>query len=154
MVTAAQLFSDDLHPGFRFRGRPVTLTESHFSDFSTLTGDKHPIHYDADYAAKSRFGRPVAHGLLLAALTALGATDVSRSLEDAMIALLEQRTRFLLPVFVGDVVLPEFEVESNDPTSSGSSARVAIAVRIVNQKYETVLEGRHVYLLRRRAGPA
>ena len=102
MERAGQLFADDLAVGFAFRGEPTVLTAEHFSQFSALTGDKHPIHYDAAYAAKTRFGRPLAHGLLLTAMTALGATTLSASLEDAMIALVEQQMRFLRPAFVGD----------------------------------------------------
>lgn len=154
MDRALHLFADDLVVGFRFRGEVKLLTAEHFAQFSTLTGDKHPIHYDAAYAAKTRFGRPLAHGLLLTALTALGATALSTSLEDAMIALLEQHMQFLHPAFVGDVVVPEYEVVSNSPTGSGRTARVEIAVTLLKPGGEPLMKGRHVYLLRRRPDAA
>lgn len=34
--------------------------------YAALSGDHNPIHEDADYASGTRFGRPVAHGLLVA----------------------------------------------------------------------------------------
>ena len=34
--------------------------------YAQLSGDHNPIHEDAEYAANTRFGRPVAHGLLVA----------------------------------------------------------------------------------------
>jgi acyl dehydratase len=148
MQRLKQLFSEDLAVGFAFRGDPVTLGPKHFSGFAALTSDKHPIHYDAAYAANSKFGRPVAHGLLLAALTALGATSLSPALETAMVALVEQQMRFLRPAFVGDTVTATFEVTSNQP-ASGHRALVEIAVTLHNQRNERVLEGRHVYLLHR-----
>ncbi len=143
-----QLFADDLVPGFRFAGETKTLSPEMFAGFAALTGDKHPIHYDPVYAAGTRFGRPIAHGLLLAALTALGATALSDQLADAMVAMLEERMEFLRPVFVGDVVLPQFEVTAVEPT--GRSARVEIAVSLTNQAGEQVITGHHRYLLRLR----
>jgi 3-hydroxybutyryl-CoA dehydratase len=151
MDRAPQLFADDLVTGFRFRGEAKTLTADMFAQFATMTGDAHPIHYDETYAKGTRFGRPLAHGLLLTSLTALGATSLSRSVEDSMVAMLEQRMQFLRPAFVGDVVVPEFEVVSMEPTGSGRTARVEMAVRLLNDAGEPVIEGRHAYLLRRRA---
>lgn len=149
---APQLFADDLVPGFRFIGEAKTVTADMFSAFAALTGDKHPIHYDPAYAVETRFGRPIAHGLLLVALTALGATALSEQLENSMIAMLEERMTFLRPVFVGDVLLPQFEVVSVEPR--GRSARVELAASLSNQVGEQVIAGHHRYLLRRRPQPA
>jgi acyl dehydratase len=151
MARPPQLFADDLPAGFRFRGEDKPLTLERFGQFAAMTGDAHPIHYDTAYAANTRFGRPIAHGLLLTSLTALGATAMSASVEDAMIALVEQRMEFRNPAFVGDVVVAEYEVLSNKPTGSGKAARIELGVRLLNQAGDCVLEGRHVYLIRRRA---
>ena len=145
-----QLFADDLMPGLRFEGESKTLTVEMFAGFAALTGDRHPIHYDEAHAAQTPFGRPIAHGLLLAALTALGATRMSDQLRDCMIAMLEERLEFLKPAFVGDVVVPRFEVVAVKPSSSGRVARVEIVVGLTNQAGEQVVAGRHCYLLRRR----
>lgn len=149
MQRVSQLFGDDFAVGFAFSGKSVVLGSEHFSGFSALTGDKHPIHYDDDFAAKTKFGRPVAHGLLLTALTALGATPLSAEIEDSMVALLEQQMKFLRPAFMGDVLTPRFEVISNKP-ASGHRAVVEFGIGLLNQDGVRVLEGRHVYLLRRR----
>lgn len=42
-----------------------TFSQLDFDRFAALSGDDNPIHVDAAFAANSRFGRPVAHGLLL-----------------------------------------------------------------------------------------
>jgi acyl dehydratase len=147
-----QLFADDLPAGFRFRGEDKALTQERFRQFAAMTGDAHPIHYDAAYAANTRFGKPIAHGLLLTSLTALGATALSLQLEDSMIAMIEQRWQFKNPAFVGDTVTAEYEVKSNAPTSNGRSARVEIGVTLNNQAGATLIEGAHIYLIRRRAG--
>ena len=54
-----------------------TLTDAHFMFFAGMTGDAHPIHYDDEYAKKTRFGRRLAHGLLLTSLTAVGASTLA-----------------------------------------------------------------------------
>jgi acyl dehydratase len=150
MARAVQLFADDLPVGFRFSGEKKALTEERFLQFAEMTGDAHPIHYDPGYAANTRFGRPIAHGLLLTSLTALGATAISASFEDSMIAMVEQRTQFRNPAFAGDVVVATYEIVSNHATGSGRSARIEIGVNLRNQAGVCVLEGCHVYLIRRR----
>jgi acyl dehydratase len=43
----------------------VTFTQADFDAFAGLSGDDNPIHVDPAFAAQTRFGRPVAHGMLL-----------------------------------------------------------------------------------------
>ena len=75
MAEAAQLWLEDiLRTGADLPGATSHCTVDAFRAFADLTGDAHPIHYDPAYAAATRFGKPIAHGLLLAAYTALGAT--------------------------------------------------------------------------------
>jgi len=89
-----QLYLADFALGDRFRSPGHTLGEAHFLLFSGLTGDNHPIHYDEDYARQTRFGARVAHGLLVMAMSALGASPLAQRLETSMIAFLEQGYRF------------------------------------------------------------
>jgi 3-hydroxybutyryl-CoA dehydratase len=154
MARLKQLFADDLAVGFRFRGEEKALTEERFRQFAAMTGDAHPIHYDPAYAANTRFGRPIAHGLLLTSLTALGSTAMSSSFEDSMIAMIEQRWQFRNPAFVGDAVVADYEIKSNSTTSNGRSAKVEIGVTLRNQAGTALLEGCHVYLIRRRPSGA
>jgi acyl dehydratase len=150
MTTRAepQLFADDLVVGQTFPGEAHTIGDEQFALFARLTGDDHPIHYDDAYAARTRFGKRLAHGLLLLSMTALGATSLSRRLEDSMIAFAEQHCRFLRPVFVGDVVTSRFEVAAVDRRPGRDSALVRFNTRLMNGAGEIVLEGEHAYLLR------
>ncbi len=43
----------------------VTFTQAQFDRFAALSGDDNPIHVDPAFAARSRFGRTVAHGMFL-----------------------------------------------------------------------------------------
>lgn len=41
------------------------FTQEDFDRFARLTGDNNPIHVDPQFSARTRFGRTVAHGMLL-----------------------------------------------------------------------------------------
>jgi 3-hydroxybutyryl-CoA dehydratase len=149
-----QILADDLRVGELIdAGPPRVVSQANFLDFAALTGDAHPLHYDADYAAGTRFGKPLAHGLLLMSFTALGATPFSKRLEDSMIAFIEQGCRFLKPVFAGDSLTPEFEVGSVERRDGRADAKVRFLVRLRNAAGDPVLEGHHTYLLRCRPKP-
>jgi len=46
-----------------------TITAADIEAFAALTGDRNPLHLDDAFARQSRFGRPVAHGVLVAGVT-------------------------------------------------------------------------------------
>lgn len=144
---STQIFADDLMVGQAFTGEVRPVGDDQFADFARITGDDHPIHYDDAYAAKTRFGKRLAHGLLVMSMTALGATSMSRRIEDAMVAFIEQGARFLKPVFVGDTLQSHFEVAAIDRKPGRDVASVRFNVRLVNGRNEVVLEGHHTYLL-------
>lgn len=132
---------EPLRVGETFEGPSRTLTDAHFLFFSGLSADAHPIHYDVEYAKATRFGKPVAHGLLLASLTAFGASS-GRERCDGFV-FVEQGCRFLHPAFVGDTLQPRLEVERLWEEGHRRFCRLKTAV--VNQRGENVLEGFHVY---------
>ena len=143
-----QLFLEDFAEGQRFEGEPRTISEADFVSFSKLTGDRHPIHYDPVYAKITRFGRPIAHGLHLMALTALGATALSDRLEKSMVAMLDQGCRFLKPVFTGDVLRCELTVKEIECKPGKDSGKLRFRVRLLNERDEPILEGHHLYMVR------
>jgi enamidase len=143
-----QLFLDDFSAGQTYPGQPRTMTKDDILSFAALTGDAHPIHYDDEYAKSTRFGRPIVHGLHLMALTALGATPLSAQLTDSMIAMLEQQATFRKPVFKDDTLRPQIEIEAIDRQPGKDWGKLAMKVRLINQREEIVLEGRHVYRVR------
>jgi len=146
MDVGGQLYFDDFKLGDRFSSPGHTLGEAHFLLFAGLTGDNHPIHYDEDYARRTGFGVRVAHGLLVMAMSALGASAQSQRLEASMIAFVEQGCRFRKPVLLGDTVHAEFEVAGLERKSDRGVLRLRIT--LLNQRGEEVVEGHHVYLLR------
>ncbi len=150
MPQADQLFAEDFEIGARFEGATNPVSEDSFAAFAGMTGDAHPIHYDQAYAEQTPLGGRVAHGLLLMSMTALGATPLSARLNDAMVAFLDQGCRFLKPVFIGDAVTSSFEVAEVTLKPGRDTGIVRFAVTLTSRAGETVLDGHHLYLLRRR----
>ena len=151
MNAPPQLYFEDFVVGQQYEGRSRTISQADVLSFASLTGDAHPIHYDPEYARKTRFGRPIVHGLHLMALTAVGATTLSTRLADAMIAFVEQGAAFLKPVFVDDAVRSAFEVAEVDYKPGRDWGRVRLRVTLTNQSGDTVLEAFHSYRLRCRS---
>ena len=123
--------------GYSFDSPSRTLTDAHFLFFSGLTGDMGRSHIDAEYAKKTRLGKPSAHGLLIAAMTAMGGSNLRDKPEGFV--LVEQGCRFLKPAAVGDTLTPQFEVEKIWQEGHRTFCRIKTAV--INQRSEVILEG-------------
>jgi acyl dehydratase len=140
-----QRWFEDFKLGDRFESPGKTLTDAHFLFFAGMTGDAHPIHYDDEYAKGTRFGRRLAHGLLLTSMTAVGASTLAPIIEHSIVAFVEQTTRFLAPAFIGDTIKPRHEVV--ELQRKRSAGLLTLRVTLTNQRDETILDGRHVYLI-------
>jgi 3-hydroxybutyryl-CoA dehydratase len=84
--------------------KEVHLDEKKVLAFAELTGDRNRIHLDAEYAATTKFKRPIVHGMLVSAF-------ISPCLVEAFgdgTIYAGQSIQFMKPVFVGDLVLVEF----------------------------------------------
>ena len=146
-----QRYLEDFKLGEVFVSESQTLTEKHFAAFAQMTDDSHPIHYDPEYACSKGWKAPLAHGLLLLGICAIGAAPLSEELTDSMVAMLGNDVRYLRPSVIGDTVTPEFTVIAIEPKDDDRGIlRLAIALR--NQRGELVLEGTHVVMLKRRKG--
>ena len=109
-----------LETGQAFTTRGRTVTEADVVGFAALTGDWHPQHADAEWAAASPFGERIAHGLLVVSLAAglvpfdPGRVIALRQVSDAT---------FKRPVRFGDT-LRVVRVSSRTPRRASSSRMV------------------------------
>jgi acyl dehydratase len=84
-----------------------TLTEDDVERYALITGDRNPLHFDEEFAARTRFGRLVVQGGLTAGLfNALAAME----LPGPGSVFLHQEWDYPAPVFVGDTVTAKAEV--------------------------------------------
>jgi 3-hydroxybutyryl-CoA dehydratase len=129
----------DLQPGARMRSRGRTITEADLASFSALTGDWHPQHSDAEWAAESQFGERIAHGMLVLSYS-IGMLGFD---PDRVVALrgLDSVT-FKRPVRIGETIRVEAEVEEATPLDDshelvtlrwrilGEGGRLAVRARV------------------------
>lgn len=114
--------------------RSLTLTPDHVATFAKLTGDYNPLHFDAGFAARTKFGTLVVQGgLTTGLLHALVAMD----LPGPGTVFLSQNWKFTAPVYIGDTITAEAEVVSVHPTKPVCQ----LAIRVTRQTREIVLEG-------------
>ncbi|MGH2449486.1 MAG: MaoC family dehydratase [Chloroflexota bacterium] len=111
-----------------------TITEGDVALFAEATGDVNPLHLDADYARTTRFGKPIAHGMLTASLIS---TALGTKLPGAGTIYLSQSLRFLKPVYLGDTVTATVRVQQYDR----ERGRLTMATVCANQHGEDVVTG-------------
>jgi 3-hydroxybutyryl-CoA dehydratase len=138
---------DELEEDARFRTRGRTITEADIVAFATLTGDFHPIHTDAEWAAESEFGGRIAHGALLLSYS-VGLLPFD---PEHVLALRGfERIAFKRPARIGDTIHVEGTVESKEALDS-DRGMVVLSLRIVNQRDEAVAIAKARVLWRRGA---
>ena len=125
-------------PGAELTTRGRTITEADVVSFAALTGDWHPQHADAEWAAQGRFGERVAHGMLVMSY-ALGLMPFD---PDRVVALRGlDSVSFKRPVRIGDTIRVSSTVERVRPLDD-EHALVALAWRVRNQDDRTVVRAR------------
>jgi len=116
-----------------------TFSDGDIETFVRLSGDDSPIHVDEEYAARSRFGRRIVHGLL--AVSQLSAV-LGTLLPGPGTIYLSQSFQFKAPVFIGDTITSEViveEVRADKPI-------VTLRTILTNQDGKIVIEGQAVVL--------
>lgn len=84
-----------------------TFTADEVEAFAAISGDRNPLHFDADFAAATRLGRLVVQGGLT---TSLFNALVAMRLPGPGSVFLHQEWDYPAPVYVGDTVTAEAEV--------------------------------------------
>jgi acyl dehydratase len=103
---------EELVEGAAFRTRARTVTEADVVGFAGLTGDWHPLHTDAVWAAAGPFGERIAHGLLVVSIAA-GLVPFDPQRVAALRALRD--VTFKRPVHLGDTIAVEGWIASLRP---------------------------------------
>jgi itaconyl-CoA hydratase len=127
-------YYEDFQPGDVYEHRPGrTISEADNTWFTLLTMNQHPLHFDAEYAKASEFGRcVVASPLTLAILVGMSVSDVSQK---AIANLGWKEIRLTHPVFPGDTLTAESEVlEKRESGSRPNAGLVSVRTRGFNQE--------------------
>ena len=116
-----------------------TIADEDVRAFAELTGDHNPVHLDEEYAASTRFGRRIAHGMLGASLIS---AVLANELPGRGTVYLSQTLRFTAPVFLGDTVTARVVVKN----VREDKPVVTLETVCTNQRGERVVEGEAVVL--------
>jgi len=118
-----------------------TVSEDDAVTFAKVTGDDQPLHMDDAFAARTRFKKRIAHGMLSAGF--ISAALGTKLTPDAVVVYLSQQLRFRLPVAIGDTITAEVEVTAIDE----EKRIVTLRTDCVNQHGEAVVKGEATVLL-------
>ncbi len=118
-----------------------TVTAEDVKTFGDITGDTNPLHRDAAYAAKTRFGEPIAHGMLSAGY--ISAALGTKLAPECCAVYLSQTLRFMRPVKIGDTIKAVAEVKGIEP----EKRTFTIETVCYNQEGDPVVKGEAVILL-------
>ncbi|MEM9359846.1 MAG: MaoC family dehydratase [Pseudomonadota bacterium] len=126
-------YFEDFQIGDVYEHRPGrTITEADNSWFTLLTMNTHPLHFDAEYAKHSEFGKPLVNSTFtLAVVTGMTVSDTSQK---AIANLGWDGIKLTGPVFVGDTIYAESEVlEKRESKSRPNQGIVTIRTRGLKQ---------------------
>lgn len=115
-----------------------TVTEADVVLFAGVTGDFNPAHVDEAWAAASRFGGRIAHGMLSASFIS---TVLAMKLPGPGTIYLEQTLRFTAPVRIGETVTARVEVVEVQP-----KRRIRLTTTVNKQDGTPVVEGEALVL--------
>jgi 3-hydroxybutyryl-CoA dehydratase len=118
-----------LHEDAEMESSGRTVTEPDIVSFAALTGDWHPQHADADWAARNGFGERIAHGMLVVSY-ALGLLPI----DPRVVIALRSMDRAVLkrPVAIGDSIRARAKVTGLRELDA-ETGLVTLGVRIHNQ---------------------
>ncbi len=115
-----------------------TVTEADVMAFVALSGDDNPAHTDEAWAARSRFGGRIAHGILTASYIS---TVIGTKLPGPGTIYLSQSLRFTAPVKFGATLTATVEV-----VEVVDNKRLKLKTTCVDQTGTLVLEGEALVL--------
>ena len=112
-----------------------TISEADIYSFAGITGDFNPVHVNEEFAARSRFKKRIAHGMLTASLIS---TVLGTDLPGANTIYMSQEVKFTAPAYIGDTLTAEAEViEKNEEKRT-----LVLKTTVVNQDGKTVVDGK------------
>ena len=129
---SAGRYFEEFTVGDVYEHRPGrTISEADNTWFTLLTMNQHPLHFDAAYAARSEFGRPVVNSCLTLSIVAgMSVADVS---QQAIANLGWTDIKMPAPVFIGDTIYAESEVLAERESASRPNQGI-VTVRTTGKK--------------------
>ena len=126
-----------------------TVSEADNIWFTNLTMNTHPIHFDANYASKSEFGKYLVNSAFTLALVT--GMCVSGTSQKAIANLGWEEIKIPAPVFVGDTLYSETEVLDKRESKSRPTQGIVKVIHIgKNQDKIVVMDMVRSFLVAKR----
>ena len=118
-----------------------TVGETDVYLFAGITGDLGPNHCNEEYMRKTRYGRRIAHGVLLIGYMSNCSTRLIETIGDKpTVSYGYDRVRFVKPVFIGDTITVAYTVAERDD----AKGEIRSQVTVTNQDNEVVAVAIHI----------
>ncbi len=151
-LNPAVKYFDDLAVDVEWVSEGRTVTESDVVTFATWSGDMHPLHTNAEYAAASQFGQRLFHGPGALALAFGLEMRLGWKMGSAIAFLGINEWTMPAPIFIGDTLhIRERITEMRPSGSKPDRGIVKTLVEIVNQNGVICQQGTWSVLLYRNA---
>ena len=126
----------NIRPHDRF-SREIKLTPDKVGEYALAAGDSNPVHFDAAFAAQTRYRRLIASGTQTTALL-LGLTAAHFSRDASMVGL-EYWVRFRRPVYADETIRLEWLVIKVTPNRRLGGHIVDLRGRVLGQDGQTAV---------------
>lgn len=122
-----------------FAERKNSIVYEDAIQYASITGDNNPIHFETKEAYQSQYGKPIAHGMILAGFVS---GVIGEFMPGAGCIYEAQAFNFIRPVFYEDEIVTRITVVSIDTKRN----RVVLKTECFNQMKDCVLTGEAIVL--------
>jgi len=110
------------------------VTDDKVRTFAKISGDDNPLHVNDDFASKTRFGKRIAHGILI---TSFISKVIGRDFPGDGTIYVSQQVKFKRPVFINDKGTVRIKIlEKND-----AKKRMILSTDVYNEDEKKVIAG-------------
>lgn len=131
------MFLDEIKIGGKIEISPAVVEEEEMLEFSRRFNNI-PVHTDAEYAKTTKFGKPIASGIM--SFLTVWANYVQHDFAgEQLIAGKSSKIEWFKPVFAGDVLTGTAEVTAITPRNEFNGV-LEVTIEVFNQSGELVLK--------------
>ncbi|MDI9646165.1 MAG: MaoC family dehydratase [Archaeoglobales archaeon] len=132
-VKKFEKFSGQLDVGYEITYEK-RITEADVYLFGLISGDFNPIHFEEEFAKKTRFGGRVAQGMLTTSLVSAAVARIP-----GIVVLLETYFKYTAPVKIGDLVRIQGTVVEKEKNRYKLNIKCAVEDRLVAEGWVKIL---------------
>ena len=142
-----QIWYEDFNPGLTFFSKERLITYTDIDIFAALTGERHPVHMDDEFARAVGFRGRIAHGLFALAIVEGLKSDLGIFQKSISASLGWNDVNFSAPMEPGDRVHLRLELIDRRTTSKPGRGLVRERAVLLNAQDREIVSGIHILLI-------